>query len=91
MLDVGVRWIKWYSMHPSSLSQRKKPQVPNEWDATWVQTTIRIILRFHPDDVDWVGLRNVGFYSSSDAAVCSRKLYRDFNIWLFVFELASPQ
>ena len=30
----------------------------------------------HPDDGDAVGLRNVGFYNSSEAAMCPRRFYR---------------
>jgi hypothetical protein len=91
MFALGIRWSKWWSTHPSSLTQRKNPQVPIEYDSTWVQATIRFILKFHPDDVDWVGLRHFGFYSSSDAVLCPRKLYRDFNTWLFTSDMAMPQ
>ena len=30
----------------------------------------------HPDDGDGVGLRNVGFYNSSEAAVYQRRIFR---------------
>jgi hypothetical protein len=36
------------------------------------------VISHHPDDGDGVGLRKVGFYNSSDAAVCPREHFVEF-------------